>query len=393
MVYARAKAQEAGYGLETELAEPDGALVSSANATAEALEQLQKPLAALARRLEAVLENAPDWLDWQARARVEGAIRGLSWRRETLAAWIALLARIGGEADPEFVDWLAVERIDGREYDVAVHRRWLDPTKPLAGAVLSQADGVLVTSATLRAGEGWPAAEARTGAVHLPGPVERFEADSPFDYAICSEVLIVTDVRQGDIASLSGAYARLIETARGGTLGLFTAIQRLKAVHARIADRLARGGRRSLRSMSTRSMPGRSLISFVTTRALRCSVPMRCATGSTFPGDLLRLVVMERVPWPRPTVLHAARRMAGGGSAYDDRVVRARLAQAFGRLIRRQGDQGLFVILSAAMPSRLLSAFPPGVMVRRVPLDIAISRVEERLSGALQPAVQIEGVE
>jgi ATP-dependent DNA helicase DinG len=28
MVYARAKAQDAGYGLETELAEPDGALVA-----------------------------------------------------------------------------------------------------------------------------------------------------------------------------------------------------------------------------------------------------------------------------------------------------------------------------------------------------------------------------
>src|SRR4051794_29964793 len=240
--YARAKAQEAGYGLETELAEPEGALVSQAAAAMALLETLQKPLAALGRRLEAVLEDAPDWLDSQARARVEGAIRGLGWRRETLAAWIALLARIGGEADPEFVDWLAVERVDGREYDVAIHRRWLDPTRPLAATVLAQADGVLVTSATLRAGEDWDAAEARTGALHLPGPAEHFEADSPFDYAGCAEVLIVTDVKQGDIASLAGGYARLIEAAGGGTLGLFTAIQRLKAVHARIADRLAREG-------------------------------------------------------------------------------------------------------------------------------------------------------
>jgi ATP-dependent DNA helicase DinG len=384
-VYARAKAQEAGYGLETELAQADGALVSEAAAAMQVLESLQKPLAALARRLEAVLEDAPDWLDSQARARVEGAIRGLSWRRETLAAWIALLARIGGEADPEFVDWLAVERVDGREYDVAIHRRWLDPTKPLAGTVMAQADGVLVTSATLRAGEDWTAAEARTGAAHLPSPAERFEADSPFDYAGCSEVLIVTDVRQGDIASLAGAYARLIEAAEGGTLGLFTAIQRLKAVHARIADRLARAGL-PLLAQHVDPIDAGTLVdifrddpraSLLGTDALR--------DGVDVPGESLRLVVMERVPWPRPTVLHAARRMAGGGSAYDNRVVRARLAQAFGRLIRRQGDSGVFVILSAAMPSRLLSAFPPQVPVRRLPLDQAIARVEERLK---MPAVR-----
>jgi ATP-dependent DNA helicase DinG len=109
------------------------------------------------------------------------------------------------------------------------------------------------------------------------------------------------------------------------------------------------------------------------------------------PGESLRLVVMERVPWPRPTVLHAARRMAGGGSAYDDRVVRARLAQAFGRLIRRQGDRGVFVILSAAMPSRLLRAFPPGVRVSRVPLDEAIGRVRELLSRGESERSVVEG--
>ena len=379
-VYARAKAQEAGYGLETELAEPDGALVSASVAAAELLEALAKPLAALGRRLEAVLEDSPDWLDSQARARVDGAIRGLSWRRETVAAWVALLARIGGEADPEFVDWLAVERVDGREFDVAIHRRWLDPTRPLAAAVLAPADGVLVTSATLRGGEDWPVAEARTGALHLPQAASHFEAESPFDYAACSEVLIVTDLKAGDIASLAGAYARLIEAAQGGTLGLFTAIQRLKAVHARIADRLARAGL-PLLAQHVDPIDAGTLVdifrddpraSLLGTDALR--------DGVDVPGESLWLVVMERVPWPRPTVLHAARRMAGGGSGYDDRVVRARLAQAFGRLIRRQGDRGTFVILSAAMPSRLLKAFPPGVPVSRLPLDEAIARVENRLT-------------
>jgi ATP-dependent DNA helicase DinG len=173
----------------------------------------------------------------------------------------------------------------------------------------------------------------------------------------------------------------LIEAARGGTLGLFTAVQRLKAVHARIADRLARTGL-PLLAQHVDPIDAGTLVdifrddpraSLLGTDALR--------DGVDVPGESLRLVVMERVPWPRPTVLHAARRMTGGGSGYDDRVVRARLAQAFGRLIRRDGDKGLFVILSAAMPSRLLSAFPPGVAIRRVPLDIAIQRVEEFLPG------------
>jgi len=385
--YARATAQDAGYGLETELAEPDPALVDAAAPAVEALERLLRPLVALGKRLEAVLEDAPDWLDTQARARVEGAVGGLAWRVQTLQAWIALAARIGGPADADFVDWLAVERVEGREYDVGLRRHWLDPTRPLAEAVLKPAHGVLVTSATLRGGGiEWVNAEARTGAVHLGRAADRFEAASPFDYVANSEVLVVTDVRKGDLPALAGAYARLIEAAEGGTLGLFTAVQRLKAVHARIADRLARAGlplyAQHVDPIDTgtlidifRDDPRASLLG---TDAVR--------DGVDVPGHSLRLVVMEAVPWPRPTVLHAARRASGGGSAYDDRVVRARLAQAFGRLIRRQEDKGMFVLLSAATPSRLLTAFPPGVRVSRVPLAEAIGRVRMRLSSAIERA-------
>jgi ATP-dependent DNA helicase DinG len=379
-VYARATAQDAGYGLETEIAELDADLVEAAAPAVEALEQLLRPLMALAKRLEAVLEDAPDWLDAPARARLEGAIGGLSWRTQTLGALIALAARLGGPADPDFIDWLAVDRVDGREFDIGIHRRWLDPTRPLAETVLKPAHGVIVTSATLRGGEDWSAADARTGACHLDQPVARFTADSPFDYPANSEVLIVTDMKRGDPAQLAGAYARLIEAAGGGTLGLFTAIQRLKAVHARIADRLARAGL-PLYAQHVDPIDTGTLVdifrddaraSLLGTDALR--------DGVDVPGHSLRLVVMEGVPWPRPTVLHAARRAVGGGSSYDDRVVRARLAQAFGRLIRRKEDRGMFVLLSAATPTRLLSAFPPGVAVRRLPLAEAIERVRERLS-------------
>jgi len=97
--------------------------------------------------------------------------------------------------------------------------------------------------------------------------------------------------------------------------------------------------------------------------------------GVDVPGHSLRCVVLEQVPWPKPSILHRARRMAGGGGAYDDRIIRARLAQAFGRLIRSQDDRGHFVVLSPAFPSRLLTAFPPGTPVLRVTLDEALQRL------------------
>jgi ATP-dependent DNA helicase DinG len=163
--------------------------------------------------------------------------------------------------------------------------------------------------------------------------------------------------------------------SRGGALGLFSAIRRLRAVHARIADRLARDGlplfAQHVDPLDTgtlvdifRDNPAASLLG---TDALR--------DGVDVPGESLRLAIMEGVPWPRPTVLHAARRMAFGGTSYDDMIIRARLAQAFGRLLRRAEDRGQFVILSGAFPSRLLSAFPAAAPVRRVTLDEAVARV------------------
>ena len=385
LTYARAEQPgDAGYGLETELAEPTPELIEAAAPAAAALDALVRPLVTLGRRLEAVLAEAPDWMDGPERARIEGAIASIGWRAETVAAWLSLLARVGGPADPDSVDWLAVDRIEGREYDMGLHRHWLDPTRPFAEVVLKPAHGVLVTSATLTGGGDWPTAEARVGAPHLARAPSRFEAASPFAYERQAEVLIVTDVKRGDLPALANAYARLIVAAGGGTLGLFTAIRRLRGVHGRIADRLAREGlplhAQHVDPIDTgtlvdifRDDPAASLLG---TDALR--------DGVDVPGSSLRLVVMEGVPWPKPSVLHAARRLAGGGSAYDDRIVRARLAQAFGRLIRRADDSGAFVMLSAAMPSRLLAAFPPGTSVRRVPLDEAVERVRLSLAGRLR---------
>ena len=382
-VHARAIGGEAGYSLESEVAEVLPVVIDAAGPAAAAFEALAAPLLALEARLIAVLEEAPDWLDGPSRARLDGAAAGLRLRAQLLQSWIVLLARLGGPADPEFIDWFAVDRVEGREYDVGIHRHWLDPTRPFAKAVLEPAHGVLVTSATLRArgvaesgdDREWRDTEMRTGATHLALPPQRFAVDSPFDYAANSRVFVVTDVRRGDLPGLAAAYKRLIVAAGGGTLGLFTAIARLKAVHARIADPLHRAGlplfAQHVDPIDTgtlvdifRADPHASLLG---TDALR--------DGVDVPGHSLRLVVMEGVPWPRPTVLHAARRAAFGGAAYDDLVTMGRLAQAFGRLIRRADDRGAFVLLGPAVPSRLLAAFPPGTPVARVTLDEAVAAI------------------
>jgi ATP-dependent DNA helicase DinG len=93
--------------------------------------------------------------------------------------------------------------------------------------------------------------------------------------------------------------------------------------------------------------------------------------------------VFDRLPWPRPTILHRARRARFGGArpgAIDDRVARARLRQAFGRLIRAETDRGCFVLLDPRAPSRILSVLPEGVSVRRVGIAEAVAEVSAFLA-------------
>lgn len=375
-VLTKATDEERGFSLETEIAALPPGLPEAADGAAAALARMAKAMLTLRQRLLALAEERPEWLDQPGIARLGAAAEGLSLRLDLIGAWQRLLARLGGEAEDDFVDWFALVRVEGRELDCGIHRHWLDPLKPLAGAVLAPAHGVVVTSATL----GDPP-EAAAGAGYLHVAPHIFRVKSPFDYAKQARIFIATDVQRQDTASLAHAYHALIEAAGGGTLGLFTAIARLRAVHARLADRMARAGlplfAQHVDAVDTgtlvdlfRADPHATLFG---TDALR--------DGVDVPGDSLRLIVFEGVPWSRPTILNSARRAAFGGSAHEDVQVKHRLAQAFGRLIRSADDRGAFVLLGASVPSRLLAAFPPEVPVARVPLATATARIRAFLSG------------
>jgi ATP-dependent DNA helicase DinG len=331
-----------------------------------------------------MLDGEADELATADRARIEGALRGLDRRaRMQLPAWRQMLQALESDVDePNFVDWFETVHAFGRIADVAFRRHYVDPTEPLELAVLRPAHGVLVTSATL-ADPGHDApfalAEMRTGAARLPEAPRLLRVASPFDYAANSRALVVTDVGRDDPRQVAAAMRELFKASGGGALGLFTAIRRLRAVYDRIAGPLSEHGL-ALYAQHVDPLEVGALVDIFRAEEDSCLLGTDAVRdGVDVPGRALRLIAFDRVPWPRPDLLHKARRERFGGRSYDDALARARLAQAFGRLIRRADDRGVFVMLDAAAPTRLFSGLPEGVTLQRVGLVDAVEIVTEFL--------------
>ncbi|HEX5453234.1 MAG TPA: ATP-dependent DNA helicase [Stellaceae bacterium] len=378
-VLARAAKADTGYGIEAEARPPVDGLIEAASRLAAGLDRLGQALRRLAAALRGRLEDPENPPEPGLRQRLDAAVRGLERRADTvLAGWSALLRDLAAPPRPETVEWLAIDRFDGAETDVAVNRNWIDPGIPFARAVAAPAHGIVVTSATLTDGENdpeaaWRAAEAATGLRHLPETPQAARIASPFDYAAQTRILIVTDVPRDDAGQVAAAFAALIGASGGGALGLFTAISRLRAVHERIAPVLEERGL-TLLAQHVDAMATATLVDIFRAEEDSCLFGTDAVRdGVDVPGRSLRLIVFDRVPWPRPDILHRARKSVFGGAAYDDRVTRLRLRQAYGRLVRRADDRGVFAILDRALPSRLLSAFPASVPVMRVPLAEAVA--------------------
>jgi ATP-dependent DNA helicase DinG len=376
--------------LECDLFPPVESLPEAADRLGRALGRIVEPLETLRKRLAARLEDEAEDMDAATRVRIEAACRSLGRRAiDPLTAWRGMLrAAVEGPGEPgvrpQHVMFVRLDRRQAGDRDVGLHRHWLDPTVPFAMSLAAPAHGLLVTSATLRdSGEAdaevsWEAAEARVGAPHLPSPAIRVAVASPFDYAAQTRTFIVNDVASGDIGALAAAYRALFMASGGGGLGLFTAIRRLQAVHARIAPELEAAGI-PLYAQHVDAMDNATLVDIFRTEEESCLLGTDAMRdGVDVPGRALRLVVFEKVPWARPDILHRERRVhlsGGDPKGYDDRIARLRLRQAFGRLIRRGTDRGVFVLLDRQAPSRLLSAFPAGVVVERVGLAKAVAGV------------------
>ena len=383
-VFTRAEGRDGPYSLETDTHPALPELADAALDLKDRLTALRKPMQSLSQRLRKRLSDQADTLDGDTKKRIESVCNRLTyWAENTLTGWINMLATLEQDEKPtDSIDWMEIERIDGQAVDIGLYRHWVDPMKSFATALRPHAHGVVITSATLRDGTGdeaedWRVARERTGTDYLGSDSNLFSVASPFDYASRTRILIVNDVRKDDMDQVAAAYRVLFESAGGGGLGLFTAIQRLRAVYDRIAMPLEDKDI-ALYAQHIDDVDTGTLVDIFREEKNACLLGTDAVRdGVDVPGDSLRILVYDRVPWPRPTILHRARREAFGGRRYDELMTRLKLRQAFGRLVRRADDRGIFVMLDSMLPTRLLGAFPTGVPVERVGLADAAQTIRD----------------
>jgi len=396
-VLARSPARSDGFSQEATPWPVTEDVLDAAKTLETALKDLATPLITIARLLREKLDDESNKLESSTRARIDALAKGLERRAlMTLPAWLSMLTSLKVGEQDGFVDWFGLERAFGRLFDVGMHRHWIDPTIPFAEAVLENAHGVVITSATLRDHTGgpsngadgpddWTNAEMRTGASHLALPAIRRGFQSPFNYQDQTRVIVVNDVSRDDSNAVAAAYRELFLASGGGGLGLFTAISRLRGVYDKLATYLDDCGI-PLYAQHVDAMDTGTLVDIFRSEIDACLLGTDAVRdGVDVPGKSLRLIVFDRVPWPRPDILHKARREHFGGRHYDDMICRLKLKQAYGRLVRRADDRGVFVMLDSRTPSRLLSALPEDVEILRLGLADAIATVSSFLDTQTDP--------
>ena len=402
---ARAEGREGPYALETQTHPVIEELPAKASALKAALRKIQKPMQELSAMFRKKLANDTEgYLDTDTRKRLESVAAGLDRRSVmTIGAWINMLETLEAAVpNSDFVDWMEIERFQGRTLDVGLYRHWIDPMKPFAGSIKPHLHGMAVTSATLRDQEqDWEMTKRRTGANYLTSHPHLADFESPFDYPAQTKIFIVNDVRKDDLGQVAGAYRALFEASGGGGLGIFTAISRLRAVYDKICEPLEKSGI-PLYAQHVDDMDAGTLVDIFREDINACLLGTDAVRdGVDVPGEALRLIVFDRVPWPRPTILHKARRDAFGKKEYDEMIARLKLKQAFGRLIRKKDDRGVFVMLDPMLPSRLQTAFPKGVEVVKCGLAETITalrafmtdrRLGQLLDGGLDAGAEAAGV-
>jgi ATP-dependent DNA helicase DinG len=212
---------------------------------------------------------------------------------------------------------------------------------------------VVLTSATLRVGGDFAAVAASVGLEGKePAPWRGIDVGSPFDYRRQGILYVARHLppphRDGIGTEVLAEIAELVWAAGGRTLGLFASQRAAEtaAVHCRI------------------NIPGRTILcqgdahlaeltkAFIADDEASLFGTLSLWQGIDVPGDTCRLVIIDKIPFPRPDdpLMQARQRAVAESGGNGFMAVAAThagllLAQGSGRLIRTLADRGVVAVL------------------------------------------------
>ncbi|MFI7693746.1 ATP-dependent DNA helicase [Nonomuraea sp. NPDC049655] len=221
---------------------------------------------------------------------------------------------------------------------------------------------VVLTSATLALGGTFDGLAAQWGL----GDSKRWQGidvGSPFDHPRAGILYVAKHLPQPGRDGLPQEYldeiTELIEAAGGRTLGLFSSMRAAKAATEALRERLdvplLCQGDDSTMLLVKQFAEDEPTCLFGT---------LSLWQGVDVPGPSLRLVIIDRVPFPRPDdpltsarQRHVAARGGNGFMAVAANHAALLLAQGTGRLLRAQDDKGVIAVLDPRLATARYSGF------------------------------------
>ncbi|MGI8433800.1 MAG: ATP-dependent DNA helicase [Nocardioidaceae bacterium] len=195
-------------------------------------------------------------------------------------------------------------------------------------------------------------------------PWRGIDVGSPFDYAHQAILYVArhlpTPGRDGIGPASTEEIARLVEAAGGRTLGLFSS--------RRAAEAAAEAAREALPHLPILCQGDGQLAhlkaEFIANPAVSLFGTLSLWQGLDVPGATCQLVIIDRIPFPRPddplmsARARAAERLGGNGfMAVSATHAALLLAQGSGRLIRTSTDRGVVAVLDPRLATARYSSF------------------------------------
>lgn len=343
------------------------------------------PSPALAEAIELVRAGAREALSAVTKLTKEaGGAKDAGAGVKMATAALTEIVDVCGEFQADqgnFVVWLA--SADG-DYDAVTPERVLSAPLNVSGVISDRllADKPAVfTSATLALGGGFEAVARHLG-VENP---ETLDAGSPFDYAKQGILYVAAHLPRPGMGGISeealDELAALIEAAGGRTLGLFSSHKAALMATEAMRKRL------DVPVFYQKDDQVPTLVRKFT------EDPRACLFGSTtlwqgvdVPGATASLVVIDRIPFPRPDEpisqarTEAVGRAGGNGFlAVSATHAALLLAQGAGRLIRSVDDRGVVAVLDP----RLATAGYRGFLTKSLP-PMWVTTDRDAVFGALR---------